>query len=343
MAARLLLLLIVLLVPGPARGQGARDELPGTPASDQPQVERELGQGEHGQRPTRAGRVVPGLAGGTHLHEGAGDDFTTDEQGRTFRVRFDPASRVRLGVGQTLAVERNEPQRVTELLLGLSYRSLVDFGEGEERIRWQLDQQVLPGRIRPGVIGAWSMPVLDATLYQGSFLRHTAAPYMLLPTSPPRRLFFPFDLGVEVELGRARLKTGGDGEEELLRLGVAHASLIFDPWRSGRAGNSLELGLGLGYDLDLSGGSWEEEPELVHRLAPFTHTSVRLRLQGRQGLSLLDLRGDLTPCWVTRGRWQLDAEVRGRAEQVLIAVNDQPVGAGAFRLMLGLELGLQLR
>jgi hypothetical protein len=310
-------------------------------------------------RTTRAGRFVPGLAGGRHEASDGSEDYQVDGQGRVFRVRFDPGSRIRLGGGLFLEGPARSPDLSLELAFGFAYRSMVSFGQGEERIRWQLDQQGLSGWVRPRVSGCWGWPELDLTLYQGNFLRHSEAPYMVLPSNPPRRLFFPFDLGVETFLGQVQLPALGEGRVDQAHFGVAGASLLFDPWRTGRPGNSLELGWGLRYDLDLGRAPGQDSVDLTHRLAPFTATSLRLRLQDVPGTRLLDLRGDLQPHWATRGGWQLAASVHARLERVLIALNDQPVSLVAecswqhrpspgwqdsdeLRLLLALELGLQL-
>jgi hypothetical protein len=281
----------------------------------------------------------------------AARDFSTDEEGRSFRVRFDPASEVRLGLitGASCGSQRFEAASALEI--GILYRSFAEYGDKEEdRITWQLDHRILAGRIRPG-----DLPELDLAAYYGSFLRHSAAPYMVLPTDPPQRFYFPFDVGVEARVGRVRL------DSEIIRLGLARAAVLLDPWRSGKAGNSLEIGVGVSYDLDLTGGPAFENPEVVHRVAPFTAVSARWRLQDEDGLTRFDLRGDLTPHWASAGGWQVSAEAVARFERVLVAVNDEPValvleagyerlspapgfeGAHELTFLAGLIFGLQLK
>ncbi len=302
--------------------------------------------------------MKPGLASVALLFVGwipfcaAGDsDFVTDERGRPFRVRFDPGSEIRLGLLAGAQTDGKRFEVRSELELGILYRSFAEFGDKEEdRITWQLDHRFLTGRIQPG-----DLPGLDLVAYAGSFLRHSVAPYLVLPTDPPQRFYFPFDVGVEARVGRVRI------DPEVIRLGLAHAAVLLDPWRSGRAGNSLEIGLGVSYDLDLLGGPEFENPEVVHRLAPFTAVSVRWRLEDAAGLTRFDLRGDLTPHWASAGGWQFGSEARARLERVLVAVNDEPIalilqagyqrlppalgfaGAHEFSLLAGLVFGLQLR
>ena len=281
--------------------------------------------------------LVPVCAAAAH-------DFQADEQGRPFRVRFDPASEVRLGLITKAYGGSRRFEAASALELGVLYRSFVGFGDKEEdRITWQLDHRFLAGRIQPG-----DRLEMDLAAYSGSFLRHSAAPYMVLPTDPPQRFYFPFDVGAEARVGRVRL------DPEAIRLSLARASVLLDPWRSGKPGNSLEFGLGVSYDLDLNS-------EVIHRVAPFTAVSLRWRLQDDDGLTRFDLRGELTPHWASAGGWQLGAETVARFERVLLAFNDEPVAlvleAGyeqlppapgssrvhEFTFLAGLAFGFQLK
>jgi hypothetical protein len=278
------------------------------------------------------------------VYAAAAHNFKADDGGRPFRVRFDPASEVRLGLITGASGGSQRFEAVSALELGILYRSFAEFGDKEEdRITWQLDHRFIAGRIRPG-----EQTELDLVAYTGSFLRHSDAPYMVLPTDPPQRFYFPFDVGVEARVGRVRL------DPEAIRLGLARAAVLLDPWRSGKPGNSLEFGVGVSYDLDLNS-------EVIHRVAPFTAVSVRWRLQDEDGLTRFDLRGDLTPHWASAGGWQLGAEAAARFERVLLAFNDEPValvleagyerlppvpgfeGAHEFTLLAGLAFGFQLK
>ena len=85
-------------------------------------------------------------------------------------------------------------------------------------------------------------------------LRHDASPRIVLPTSPPIGIPFPFDVGFASEAGRVTISdrpasTRGDGLPAV-RVGALRAGMIFDPWRSGKPGRSLEPALGARYDID---------------------------------------------------------------------------------------------
>ena len=293
--------------------------------------------------------LIPVCTAGIH-------DFVESGEGRRLRVRFDPASEVRLGLVAGASGGSQRFEAASALELGILYRSFAEFGDKEEdRISWQLDHRILAGRIWPWAEGMGGAPELDMVAYSGSFLRHSAAPYMVLPTDPPQRFYFPFDVGVEARVGRVRI------EPDIIRLGLARAAVLLDPWRSGKPGNSLEIGIGVSYDLDLVGGRTPENPRVIHRLAPFTAVSARWRLQDADGLTTFDLRGDLTPHWASSGGWEIGAEAVARFERVLLAFNDEPValvleagyqrwpaarelgGANELTLLAGLAFGLQLK
>jgi hypothetical protein len=285
--------------------------------------------------------------------------YQTDAAGRTFRVRFDPGNRVRIGLGFGLLGADRELAADGELQLGLDLRRVLDFGQGGDLVSWQLSHRILSGWLRPWRKAAAGAPVLDLSVYQGTFMRHSESSTLTLPSDPPRRLFFPLDFGFEVELGRLALPAAGQAQE--LRLGVARAALVLDPWRTGRPGDGLQLGVGVRYDLDLAGASTLAGAAPVHRLAPFTAAFLRFRLEDQAGLTALDLRADLAPHWASRGGWGLSAEGQARFERVLLAINDlplavtveahwirrppaEPVGATQeLRVVGGLSMGIPLR
>jgi hypothetical protein len=252
------------------------------------------------------------------------DDFVTDERGKAFRVRFDPASQLRFGVVSGVSNESQAWSGLAEFELGVGYRSVLEFVENKEKILWQLDHRTMWGRIQPWHRATSNVPAMDLVLYSGTYLRHSAAPYMVIPTTPPKRMFFPFDIGVLCTSGRISVLHRTD-KVSLMRLGVVQASVLLDPWRSGRRGNSLEFGLGVRYSLDLVGAETFDNPLVIHRVAPFTDTSVRFRFQDRPGLTVLDIQAHAVPHWATSGGWSMAAYTSARIERVLFAVNDEPV------------------
>ncbi|HOX46412.1 MAG TPA: hypothetical protein PK668_22605 [Myxococcota bacterium] len=287
-------------------------------------------------------------------------DVAVDERGRSLRVAFDPASVVRLGVLGG-AEHAGAFEGALELELGVAYRTVEPAGEGAEGVSWTLEHRFAWTRLRPLQPAAGGAPALDATAYAGGFMRHSAEPSLTLPGSPPRRVFFPFDIGVECELGRLQLRPLEEGLERL-EVGVARAGVALDPWRAGRPGNDLRLVLGVRYDVELTGQPGLADAQARHRLAPFTAAWARFRWQDEPGLTALEVLADAFPHWSPGPGWDVGAEARARVERVLVALDDQPLalvaeagwthrpaGPGGreaeeeVRLLLGLALSFQLR
>jgi hypothetical protein len=297
--------------------------------------------------------------------EARADDYTTDEWGRRFRVAFDPATQLRLGLLAGITGTSGAPQAATALETGLSVRTLGRSRKHGQEVRWQLDHRLVWGHLMPATPAAGGLRAFDASAYAGTWLRHADASYLVLPTEPPRNVYFPLDIGVDLEFGRFRAPPArpGDGEAPaVMRIGAARAAVLLDPIRSSRTGNSLEFGMGARYDLDLVGTGGLLHPVTVHRLAPFTATSLRWRWQDRRGLTHADAAASWYPHWSSDGRWtSRAAEARGRLQRVVVALNDEPIavvldssynlypelrGVQAdreFRVQAGLSVGVQLR
>ncbi|MDI1436423.1 hypothetical protein [Polyangium sorediatum] len=278
------------------------------------------------------------------------DDFIHSPKGRTFRVRFDPESRIRLGAAASGA--RKENGRITpalEVHAGISVRRRYAFGEGPSRIEWQFDQRILSGFVAPFARPFGDMPSFDAVLYGAAAHRHDLAPRIVLPSSPPLSIPFPFDVGFDAEFGRVTvpraLPTGAadGGAIPFLRVSVARATAYLDPLRSNHPGRSLEIGVGVRYDLDVYGaqrGTGPADsiarPRLVHRVAPGTAGSIRFRFETQDGLLSLDTRAEITPHWTSERTWKLAALGYGRVERTILAINDEPISVfleGSYRLV----------
>jgi hypothetical protein len=296
------------------------------------------------------------------------DDYAIGEQGHRFRVRFDPVSRISLGIaGAVGRAPSGAPHASPEISAGITYRKLSIKGAGKERIIWQADSHILSGYVRPSGPVVGRVPALDAALYRAELLRHDEAPSIVLPMSPPASVPFPFDIGFETELGRVfvpsdpPLSSADGAKAPMLQVGVMRAAAILDPWRTGLPGRSLEIGLGARYDIDAYPALGLKAARFVHRVAPMTAASLRFRFQSQDGLALLDVRADVIPHWTSESIWRVAALGSARLSRTLIAINDQPIDAvfeGGYRLLpatsatlalhdirvsLGLSFNLQLK
>lgn len=264
-------------------------------------------------------------------------DYRVSTSGHKYRVRFDPASRVTLSAGAAV-VHDGEANAVPTFDMGFSfaYRKIYRAGAAEGRVFWQIDHQLTSGSVRPFVRpGGGDVPALDATLYRATLLRHSESPSIVLPLSPPVTLGFPFDVGLDAELGRVTVPplavalSGFETKGPWLHLGVVRTSFTLDPWRTGEPGRSLAIGVGVRYDVDIYPAPTLATPRFVHRVAPLTSGSVRFRYQTSDGLLALDVLGEAAPHWTSEGVWSLLANGTARLDRTLIAINDRPIGAYA--------------
>lgn len=268
--------------------------------------------------------------------EASASEYATTEAGRRVRVRFDPASRLALGVSGAA----HEGGVSTEIAGGFGYRSILESGKGHDTITWQLDHRAFEGWVAPALSLGRSLPALDAALYGISARRHDESPVLVIPASPPIGLPFPFDVGLEAEVGRVSIPYAP--APGVTHIGVVRAAFLLDPWRSNRPGNSFSFGIGARYDVDAAGlglSAGTTPVHVVHRIAPLTAGSIRLRLQDRDGLSTFDGGGELAPEWSSDvGGFHVAARAGARLERIVAALDDQPIAAtleGGYRFLPG--------
>jgi hypothetical protein len=280
-----------------------------------------------------------------------GRNYYRDERGRSMRVRFDPDSRWYLGGGWAPALGLGESTTGTAgswaLDVGTAYRHAVDFAD--EGIAWKIYHRALSGRV---LLAGATVTELDLTAYRGRFMRWTADGRVLLPTSPPRRVPFPLDIGLDATLGRLRLRDVSPGAAA--EIGVLHANLLVDPWRRRPLGSYSQLGIGPRYDVRLG-------PEGTrHLVAPFTAGTLGVHHEsddGRHSVEATVVGG--VRLEVEQG-WAPFVEATTSYELVWLAVNDSPLSLlvdGRYRYdgsplygdrthalcgVVGLRLGLPL-
>lgn len=234
--------------------------------------------------------------------------WKTDERGRRMRVGFDPGNRWLLEGGLAAS---GDGAVDGELRFGLSIRQMLDFpGEG---VAWKMHHQVLEARWSPG--GDWS-----ATLYQGRYHRWMEDGWVMLPTSPPRRLPFPLNIGIEGLVGR--FETRPLDPEVFGVLAIQQAQVVFDFWRSPRVSSFALVGLGPSWDVRLG-------PQTVHRVAPLSRATLDVHHEWDRGRQLLHVGGEVAYAWSDTGDWQLRARATGRYEVTVLAINDWPVSLAA--------------
>lgn len=283
-----------------------------------------------------------------------------DGEGRTFRVGFDPGSRWLLGAGWALGMSPDGDWAgvaAGQVETGLLLRHvLVDL---EEETAWKLYHEVLRGRLWLGDLGAAPVPRLDATLYRGAYLRWQRDGFITLPTSPPRRLQFPLNIGLDVVVGRFETTAPATGLAARLELLRAH--FLLDAWRSQVPGLYAQFGLGLGYDLWLDGRFGAGgELGVEHLVSPGSDFTAAVRWETVDGRHVVEAAGDCGAWWSDRRGWGVRAGASATYEVIWLAINDQPLSAYVeaayryeqllpdpsteheLRATLGLRLGIPL-
>jgi hypothetical protein len=286
--------------------------------------------------------------------------WTVDDAGRRFRIAFDPGSRWMLGAGYAAGTAVGEGWAGPaggQIETALLFRHVVD--QPEEESAWKLYHEVLSGRIWLGDLGDAPVPRIDATLYRAAYLRWQREGFITLPTSPPRRLQFPLNIGLDVVVGRFETmppETGLAARLELLR-----SHFLLDAWRSRELGLYAQFGLGLGYDLWLDGRFGEGgEVSVEHLVSPGSDLIAAVRWETDDGRHAVEARASCGAWWSSERGWGVRAEATAHYEIIWLAINDQPLSgyveagyryesffpdpasAHEFRATLGLRLGIPL-
>lgn len=167
-----------------------------------------------------------------------------------------------------------------------------------------------------------------ATAYSGLFRRHVREGVILIPTSPPVSIPFPFDLTFMADVARVehRLSEGNDWVFEPVR-----ASMLLDPLRSASSRFHLALGVTAAWSVR------QRDGVVFHEVTPLTAGTLFFDFESEDGLWLMRgtvsagfsfIAPDTTFTFRARG----DVELA----RVLFALNDQPLslfvkGGGAWR------------
>jgi hypothetical protein len=161
-------------------------------------------------------------------------------------------------------------------------------------------------------------------VYRGRYLRHSRDGHIVLPTSPPRKLFLPFDIGAEADVGTFDART----DAPLVDLGVLRTALLFEVTRSGDYRRRLTFGVAGRWDVvaDLRDGSIAVPESFV---APFSLGVAALHLESKDGLVVFDTSVEAGPRWSSVADWGHLVRAQASFERVLIALDDHPLSLWA--------------
>jgi hypothetical protein len=252
--------------------------------------------------------LPPGTEGTAATEPSRTDDCAMrDDDGEPFPVCFDPGNALLLGTGMQVRDGLALPTLQAGILLRTERTSK------SKGLLWFNTHRILvteatPGNTRRG---------LTTTLYEGTFRRHLEEGFILIPTSRPIRIPFPFDVTLAVRAGHLERRVWeGPG----LTVETGRAALLLDPVRS--VSGRLWLGFG-----PAAIHSLRRMPDglLEHEISPFTSALLDTGYETVDGW--WTVRASALAGWINS--FEGDRRFRARAdasvERILFALNDQPL------------------
>jgi len=191
---------------------------------------------------------------------------------------------------------------------GIRLRHVV--GADDPDVSWRLEHEIASVRATRGAI--------RAVAYAGRFVRHSTDGHVVLPFGRPRKLFLPFDIGAEAEVGSLRGDTSGGS----LHLGVVRGAALIDLSRAGNFRRRLAIGAAARWDIEVDGDS---RTARAHAVAPLSLAALDLRAESRSGLTSAGLRAEVGGVWSTDVGWRRWVGADAEIERVLVAVQDRPL------------------
>jgi hypothetical protein len=213
-----------------------------------------------------------------------------------FPICFDPGNRLVLqlgygGIGGAIALRH--------------YVGTEDPG-----ITWRLEHRLAEA--------SYDGEAWRGALYRGRFARHSRDGHVVLPTSPPKKIFLPFDIGAEADFGAFTARP----DQPEVELGVVRAALLFEVSRSDDFRRRLVLGTAARWDV-LADRAALAVPE--HFVAPFSLGVAGVHLEADDGLSILDVELEAGTRWSSVHDWGSALNVEAGVERVVLAFNDRPL------------------
>lgn len=161
-------------------------------------------------------------------------------------------------------------------------------------------------------------PDYTATLYDARYTRHSREGYLTIPTTPPRKVRVPFDIGAEATV----MRVSGRTDSTAATVRAIRAGAFLDLARAPDFRRRLTIGTAVTWDAVVEGG---QVSVLEHRVAPFTTLAFEGYLEGENGLTRAGARLDAGLTWSDLDGWRRIVEASASLERVIVAVNDRPL------------------
>jgi len=194
----------------------------------------------------------------------------------------------------------------------LQLRHIIHFDD-EPDLVWKMEHTLAEATY----LGLWQR--YSARLYGGRYLRHARDGHIILPFSTARKVFLPFDVGAEAEVGTLSQQFGDD----TARLGVVRTAALIDIGRSESFSHHLALGAVARWDVDVADDTMIDLVE--HHVAPFSTAVADAYAESANGLTLASLRVEGGSAWSSETGWGPQVVAGARLERVVIALNDRPL------------------
>lgn len=176
---------------------------------------------------------------------------------------------------------------------------------------------------------------LTVSAYQGNFRRHLKEGFLLVPSNPPIRLPFPFDVSINVSALRyeRRVFEGGGFSVE-----TGRASILLDPIRSPTGAVRLAIGPSLSHTLRV-----RADNELLQEFSPLTSVYAEFVAETDDGWWNLRANALVGAVFTVEGSNFLRVRAEAAVDRLLIAVNDQPVALRLSGTYVHADAGLSRR
>ncbi|MFL5321683.1 MAG: hypothetical protein ACJ790_18620 [Myxococcaceae bacterium] len=235
-----------------------------------------------------------------------------DAQGEEFPTCFDPGNGLELGA-LGFGRELNGGVHLSPVIHGAVLLRTERNSISKEGTRWFNEHRFLDTRVQPDE----SQRTLVVTAYQGNFRRHLKEGFLLVPSTPPIRLPFPFDFSINLSLLRYERRVfEGDG----YTVETGRAAILLDPIRSPTGALRLAFGPSLSHQLRVRGGG-----DVQQEFSPLT--SLYVEFVGETDDGWWNIRANALAGYVFTPDGLSFLRIRSEAaiDRLIFAVNDQPV------------------
>jgi hypothetical protein len=223
----------------------------------------------------------------------------TSSSGQRFPICFDPGNRLWASGG------------TNGVAAGIALRHVIRFDDDPNLI-WKLSHAL--GEVAYGGMS----DRYAATLYSGRFVRHSRDGHIVLPFGSLRKVFLPFDIGVDAEVGRLDGKIGAPTAS----LEVVRTAALIDLSRSEDFRQRFAIGPVGRWDVAVARNAFGIDEHVV---SPFSLAAANLHLESNDGITIADVSVEGGTAWHNATGWK--SVVRGEAslERTVLSINDRPV------------------